>query len=74
MCLCCTDGRHFDTATASSFTNYSWPSIKIGSHNRNLNVKDLLSHTTTISHNMQKEAEKLHKSLIPSTQCLTDLQ
>jgi hypothetical protein len=39
-----------------------------------LMLKDLLPHPTTISCNTQKEAEKMHKSLITSIQSLIDLR
>jgi hypothetical protein len=72
--LSCKDIRPFDIVTGSGFTDYLQSLIKIGSLHENLNVKDLLPHPTTISCNTQKEAEKMHKSLITSIRSLIDLR
>jgi hypothetical protein len=66
--------RQFAIMTGSGFVNYSKSLIKIMSPHGNLNGKDFLPHSNTISRNTQKEAHKLHKSLIPSFQSLIDLR
>jgi hypothetical protein len=48
----------------SSLVDYSQSVIKIGAVHTILNVRGLLPYPTTISHNTQKEPEKLGKLLM----------
>lgn len=73
MCLlCCKDVRPFDIVSGAGFLDYSQTLLKIGAAYGNLNVKDLLPHSTTISRNIKKEADILRKTLISKVQPLIE--